>query len=95
MELKPTKGLRVRVNASREAVFGEEEVSVKKVSFPDDKSRSGTMTGVTLAGYCEVEMPNLDGRRHWYPIDSVFGENGERLSEEEIQIDEAEDEDEE
>lgn len=85
----------MRVNASREAVFGEEEVSVKKVAFPDDKSRFGTMTGATLAGYCEVEMPNLDGKKHWYPIEGVLGENGERLLEEEIQIEDPEDEDEE
>ncbi len=87
MELKPTKGLSVKVNASREAVFGEESVEVKKISFKDEKSRSGSMTGVTLAGYCEVEMPNLDEKKHWFPTDDLLAENGAKIVEEEIQID--------
>jgi hypothetical protein len=87
--VKPSKGLRVRVNASREAVFGEESVAIKKVSIPDG-GRTGLLTGVTLAGYCEVEMPSLDGRKHWYPIRDLLGENGEEVIEEEIQIDEEE-----
>lgn len=86
MELKPSKGLKVRVNTSREAVFGEEALEVKKVAFVDGKTRNGTLTGTTLAGYCEVEMPELDGRRHWYPINDLMGENGEKVAEEEIQI---------
>ena len=89
MEVKPSKGLKVRVNASREAVFGDESVVVEKVSIPDG-GRTGLLTGVALAGYCEVEMPSLDGKRHWYPIGDLLGENGERVVEEEIQIDDEE-----
>jgi hypothetical protein len=88
MELKPAKGLRVKVNAQREAVFGEEAVSVKQVRLPDGKSKDGFLTGVALAGYCEVEMPGLDGHRHWYPVESLVGEKGEKIVEEEIVIDE-------
>jgi len=87
MELKPAKGLRVKVNAQREAVFGDDAVSIKRVQLPDGKSRDGTLTGVTLAGYCEVEMAALDGQRHWYPVDSLLGEKGEKIVEEEIVID--------
>lgn len=90
MELKPTKGVRVKVNAKREAVFGEESVAVKKVALPDGKGRGGIMTGVTLAGYCEVEMPGLDGQRHWYPIEELLGEKGEKVVEEQIVIDDGE-----
>ncbi len=86
MELKPVKGLKVRVYATREAVFGEEGVGIEKVSFQSEKNTLGTLTGMTLAGFCEVEMPDLDGRRHWYPIESLKGEDGEKLVEEEIQI---------
>ena len=92
MEVKPSKGIRVFVNAQREAVFGDESVAIRKVSLPDDGSRKGVLTGTTLAGFCEVEMPALDGKRHWYPVDDLSGENGERIVEEEIQIDEIEDE---
>ena len=81
MELKPSKGLRVKVNASREALFGDESVSVGKVKLPDDGSRLGVMTGATLAGFCEVEMPALDGKKHWYPVDSLAGEHGEAIVE--------------
>ena len=91
MEIKPSKGLKVRVNAQREAVFGDESVQVSKVSLPNDGSRLGTMTGVTLAGYCEVEMPTLDGKKHWYPVGDLAGEHGEQIVEEEIQIEEPED----
>jgi hypothetical protein len=93
MELKPSKGLRVRVNTHREAVFGDESVSVQKVSF-DDGNRAGVMTGHVLAGFCEVEMQGLDGHKHWYPIDDLEGENGEKIVEEEIPVnlDESEDE---
>ncbi len=90
MDVKPSKGLRVRVNAQREAVFGDESVTVSRVSLPNDGSRQGILTGTTLAGYCEVEMPSLDGKRHWYPIGELAGENGEQLIEEEISIDEEE-----
>ncbi len=83
------------MNASREAVFGEESVEIKKITFKDEKSRTGSMTGVALAGYCEVEMSNMDGKKHWYPIDDLVGENGETIVEEEIKIDVEEDEEDE
>ena len=86
MELKPAKGLKVRVHASREAVFGEEGVGIEKVSFQSEKTTLGTLTGMTLAGFCEVEMADLDGKKHWYPIESLKGENGEKLVEEEVEI---------
>ncbi|MDA4128555.1 MAG: hypothetical protein OK422_03755 [Thaumarchaeota archaeon] len=95
MELKPAKGLKVVVNATREAVFGEESVDVRKVSLQDGAARIGTLTGVTLAGYCEMEMPALDGKKHWYPIDDLKGERGEPIVEEEIQIEIPEDDEEE
>ena len=87
MTLKPQKGLKVKVNAKREAVFGEESVSVKGASFPSEKARAGTMTGVTLAGFCEVEMTGLDGKKHWYPVGDITSEKGEPIVEEEIQVD--------
>jgi len=85
MDLKPSKGLKVKVNAQREAIFGDESVAVQKVKL-NDGDRVGTMTGQTLAGYCEVEMQKLDGLKHWYPIDDLAGENGEKIVEEEIPI---------
>lgn len=88
MELKPAKGLKVRVNADREVVFGEEAVQVRNVGFTKDDGHQGVLTGTTLAGYCEVEMPSLDGKRHWYPIEGLVGEKGEKIVEEEIQLDE-------
>lgn len=91
MEVKPSKGLKVKVNAQREAVFGDESVTINRVSIPGDGNRMGTLTGVTLAGFCEVEMQALDGKRHWYPIGDLSGERGEQIVEDEIQIDEAED----
>jgi hypothetical protein len=93
MELKPTKGLKVKVNAQREALFGDESVSVTKVHLPDGSARNGIMTGVTLAGYCEVEMPSLDGKKHWYPVEALTGEKGEKIVEEEIVIEVEEDDD--
>ena len=93
MELKPAKGLKVSVHASREAVFGEEGVGIEKVSFQSEKTTLGTLTGMTLAGFCEVEMPDLDGKKHWYPIESLKGENGENLVEEEFEIEAEEKED--
>jgi hypothetical protein len=62
MEIKPSKGVKVLVNAQREAVFGDESVSVKKTSL-NDGLKVGEMTGLTLAGFCEVEMPKLDGKK--------------------------------
>lgn len=92
MDQKPAKGLKVRVDATREAIFGAEGVDMRKVSFPSDRSRSGILTGVTLAGFCQVEMQGLDGQSHWYPIDGLNGENGEKIIEEQVEI-EVEDDD--
>lgn len=91
MEFKPSKGLKVHVNAQREAIFGDESVSVQKINLAEG-ARSGVMTGRTLVGFCEVEMQKLDGRSHWYPIDDLTGEHGERIVEEEIPIELDEDE---
>jgi hypothetical protein len=91
MELKPSKGLRVRVNAQREAIFGDESVSVQKVII-NNGANIGVMTGRTLIGFCEVEMQKLDGHNHWYPIDDLTGEHGENIVEEEIPIEIPEDE---
>jgi hypothetical protein len=94
MDLKPSKGLKVKVNAQREAIFGDESVAIQKVKL-NDGDRTGSMTGQTLAGYCEVEMQKLDGRKHWYPIYDLAGENGEKIVEEEIPIELEEEGDEE
>lgn len=91
MELKPSKGLRVRVNARREAIFGDESVSVQTISLGEG-ARGGVMTGRTLIGFGEVEMQELDGRAHWYPIDELAGEHGETVVEEQVQVDLPEDE---
>ncbi len=85
MELKPSKGLKVLVNAQREAIFGDESVSVQKISL-NDGNKWGIMTGQVLAGFCEVEMQKLDGRKHWYPINDLAGEHGEKMVEDEIPI---------
>ena len=45
MDVKPSKGLKVKVNAVREAVFGEDGVEVKKAAIPTGKKAAGTMTG--------------------------------------------------
>jgi hypothetical protein len=87
MDIKPSKGVKVVVNAQREAVFGDESVSIRKTSL-DGGPRVGEMTGLTLAGFCEVEMPNLDGKKHWYPIGDLVGERGETVVEEAIAIEE-------
>ena len=91
MELKPSKGIKVRVNAQREAIFGDESVSVQKATI-NDGVNLGVMTGRTLIGFCEVEMQKLDGRNHWYPIEDLAGEHGEKIVEEEIPIEPGEDE---
>ncbi len=91
MELKPSKGLKVRVNAHREAVFGDESVAVQQTTIGNG-ANLGVMTGKTLIGFCEVEMQKLDGHNHWYPIDELTGEHGEKIVEEEIPIDLDEDE---
>ena len=93
MELKPAKGLKVKVEAAREAVFGEESVQVRKVTLPDGGARKGILTGTVIAGYCEVEMPSLDGKRHWYPVEGLVGEKGEKIVEEEIELPEEADDD--
>ena len=90
MELKPSKGLKVMVNARREAVFGDESVSVQKVAI-NNGSNDGVMTGRTLIGFCEVEMQKLDGHNHWYPVEDLTGEHGEKIVEDEIQIEMPED----
>jgi hypothetical protein len=92
MELKPSKGLSVVVNARREAIFGDESVNIEKISL-EDGNRVGVMTGQVLAGFCEVEMQKLDGKKHWYPIDDLAGEHGEKIVEEEIPIEIPEDDD--
>jgi len=86
LDLKPTKGLTVRVEANREAIFGEEGVDVERVSFLSDSSRVGVLTGLTLAGFCQVKMPGLDGKYHWYPIDGLNGESGEKIIEDRVEI---------
>ena len=91
MDLKPAKGIKVRVNAQREAIFGEESVGVQTITL-NDGARAGVMTGRTLVGFCEVEMPKLDGRNHWYPVEDLTGEHGEKVVEEEIPIELDEDE---
>jgi len=91
MELKPSKGLNVHVNAHREAVFGDESVSVQNVVI-NDGVNLGVMTGRTLIGFCEVEMQKLDGHAHWYPIDELTGEHGEKIVEEEVAVEMPEDE---
>src|SRR5438132_11178793 len=86
MEVKPTQGIKVKVNATREALFGEEGVEIKKIASPQERNNLGVLTGRTLVGYCEVEMAALDGQKHWYPIDQMLAENGDILKEEDIPI---------
>jgi hypothetical protein len=88
MDVKPSKGLKVKISATREAVFGEEGVEVKKIS---GKTSGGTLTGRTLVGYAEAEMKDLDGKNHWYPVDQMITEAGEKVVEEEIVIEVPED----
>lgn len=85
MDLKPTKGLKVIVQAHREAIFGDDSVQINKIAM-NNGNNLGVMTGMVLAGYCEVEMQKLDGRKHWYPIEELKGEHGESVVEEEIPI---------
>lgn len=91
MGQKPEKGIRVVVRATREAIFGEEEVKIKKLSIPEGKKVTGVLTGNVIAGYCEVESTSTDGGKHWFPIDQLYTEDGQQLEEEEIQIDIGED----
>jgi hypothetical protein len=92
MEVRPAKGLNVICTPSREAIFGEDGVEVKKTSIPSVKNRPGILTGRTLAGFAEVEMEALDGNKHWYPTDQMLTEKGEKVVEEEIVIEEPADE---
>jgi hypothetical protein len=94
MDVKPTNGVRVRVSATREAVFGEEGVEIREITTLDASHSAGVLTGRTLVGFCEVEMGSLDGKRHWYPMQQMQTEAGDTIKEEEvpIEIDEEEDE---
>ena len=86
MEVRPSKGLKVKVNARREAIFGEDSVSIQKIALSDG-GRNGVLTGICLAGFCEVEMQKLDARKHWFPMEDLEGERGERVVEEERAMD--------
>jgi hypothetical protein len=88
MEVRPAKGLKVNCNPTKEAIFGEDGVEVKKASVPAGKHRLGLLTGRTLAGFAEVEMTGLDGKKHWYPTDEMLSDKGEKVVEEEIVIEE-------
>lgn len=88
MEVRPAKGLKVNCNPTKEAIFGEDGVEVKKASVPAGKNRLGVLTGRTLAGFAEVEMTGLDGKKHWYPTDEMLSDTGEKVVEEEIVIEE-------
>jgi hypothetical protein len=95
MEVKPSKGIIVNCNPTREAIFGEDGVEMKKASLPVGKSRLGVMTGRTLAGFAEVEMESLDGKKHWYSTEEMLTDNGDKIVEEEIVIEEPSDDGEE
>ena len=95
MEVKPAKGLKVNCNPTKEAIFGEEGVEVKKASIPAGKHRLGVLTGRTLAGFAEVEMMGLDSKKHWYSTEEMLTDKGEKVVEEEIVIEEPADDEEE
>lgn len=95
MEVRPAKGLKVSCSPTKEAIFGEDGVEVKKATIPADKHRPGVLTGRTLAGFAEVEMTALDGKKHWYPTDEMLTDKGEKVVEEEIVMEEPADEGEE
>ncbi len=88
MEVRPAKGLKVNCNPTKEAIFGEDGVEVKKASVPAGKHRLGVLTGRTLAGFAEVEMTGLDEKKHWYPTEEMLTDKGEKVVEEEIVIEE-------
>jgi len=88
MEVRPAKGLKVNCSPTKEAIFGEDGVEVKKAAIPADKHRLGVLTGRTLAGFAEVEMTALDGKKHWYPTDEMLTDKGEKVVEEELVIEE-------
>lgn len=89
-DVKPEKGLRVKVGAHREAIFGDESVNIQKITL-DHGNHVGIMTGKVLVGFGEVDMPDLDGQKHWYPVGELKGEHGENVVEEEIAIEIPED----
>ena len=95
MEVRPAKGLKVNCTPTKEAVFGEDGVEVKKASVPSGKNRAGVLTGRTLAGFAEVEMTALDGKKHWYPTDEILTDKGDKVVEEEMVIEEPKDDGEE
>src|SRR6202140_2831424 len=86
MDVKPAQGLKVICTPSKEAVFGEDGVEVKKASIPSAKNRPGILTGRTLAGFAEVEMAAIDGKKHWYPTEEMLTDKGDRIVEEELAI---------
>ena len=88
MDAKPVKGLKVNCTPTREAIFGEDGVEVKKASIASPKNRAGVLTGRTLAGFAEVEMTALDGSKHWYPTEELLTDKGEKVVEEEMVIEE-------
>jgi hypothetical protein len=94
MEVRPTKGLKVNCNPTKEAIFGEDGVEVKKASIPAGKNRLGVLSGRTLAGFAEVEMVGDDGKKHWYSTEEMLSEKGEKVVEEELVIEEPADSDE-
>ena len=73
---------------SKEAIFGEDGVEVKKAALTSAKQHGGVLTGRTLAGFAEVEMAELDGKKHWYPTEEMVTEKGEKVVEEETAIEE-------
>jgi len=88
MEVRPAKGVKVDCNPTKEAIFGEDGVEVKKATLTAGKHRLGVLTGRTLAGFAEVEMAALDGKKHWYPTDEMLTDKGDKIVEEEIVIEE-------
>jgi hypothetical protein len=91
MEVRPAKGVKVNCNPTKEAMFGEDGVEVKKATLPAGKNRLGVLKGRTLAGFAEVEMTGLDGKNHWYSTEEMLSDKGEKVVEEEIVIEEPED----
>jgi hypothetical protein len=86
MDVKPAKDIKVICDPTKEAIFGEDGVEVKKTSVPIAKQRLGVLTGRTLAGFAEVEMAAIDGKKHWYPTEEMLTDKGERIVEEELAI---------
>src|SRR5271157_5592600 len=91
MVVRPAPGVKVNCNPTKEAIFGEDGVEVKKAALASGKQRLGVLTGRTLAGFAEVEMAALDGKKHWYSTEEMLSDKGEKIVEEEIVIEEAAD----